>query len=402
MKSMKLFFSMMAMMGMLVFTSCSDDDGPDGPEEPEEPETETLSGSIGTMELDPDVIYIVDGFAYVDDGDVLTIPAGTIIKAEDGQGQDASALIVARGGQIMANGTAESPVIFTSVNDDIQPGETQSTLDPTSLSRGQWGGLILLGNAPVSVDPSASEDGIGKTGYVEGVPADNAFGIYGGSDTEDSSGSLNYVSIRYTGSTLATDEEIQGLTLGGVGNGTSIMNVEVYSSFDDGVEFFGGSVDVTNLLVAYQTDDAIDIDQSYAGTVDNSLVLLFNPSAGNDGMEIDGPEASGINDGGMFTVTNTTIHQLGGANIARLKSGAQGTVSNFVARNFSGQTMLFDGAYDITLADSEFNEDQATAITETDVDMLDMSGNSFSVSSFTTGADESVFGWTFASSQGLF
>ncbi len=362
----------------------------------------TLTGSVGTTTLDASKVYIIDRFAYVDDGDVLTIPAGTILKANDGQGADASALIVARGGKIIAQGTADKPIVFTSINDDIQPGETTSTLNPLTLSEGQWGGLIILGKAPVSVKPADSADGVGKEGYIEGVPASNSFAAYGGDNATDNSGILDYVSIRYTGSTLSTDEEIQGLTLGGVGSGTSISNIEIFSSFDDGVEFFGGSVNIDNLLVAYQTDDAIDIDQSYAGIINNSVVLLYNPSTGNDGMEIDGPEASGVNDGGEFTVKNVTIYQKGGANVARLKSSAQGTIDGLAAKGFSGQTLLLDGASSITVQNSEFNEAESVAITQTDVDVFHSVNNVFSVTSFTKGADESAFAWTFTKERGDF
>lgn len=366
-------------------------------------ETETLGGSIGTRTLTNDKIYIIDRFAYVDDGDVLTINPGTILKANDGDGADASAFIVARGGKIIANGSPENPIIFTSVRDGISLGETESTLDPTqSENQGLWGGLIILGKAPVSVKPSNAADGIGREGFVEGVPSTFEFSKYGGNEDNDDSGELSYVSIRYTGTTLATNEEIQGLTLGGVGSETDISNIEIYSSDDDGIECFGGSVSVTNLLIAYQADDAIDIDMSYSGTIDNALVLLYNGATGNDGMEIDGPEATGVNDTGFFTIQNTTIYQKGAANIARCKSNAQGTIKNFVAKDFNGQTFLLDGAKDITIMDSEFNEAQATAITETDVDSFTNTNNMFSVTSFTKGANETVFDWTFSKSQGLF
>lgn len=425
MKSMKLLFSLLALTALFTFTSCGDDEGPTTPIatctdgiqngnetgvdcggscEPCAAEEVELNGSIGTQTLDASKIYIIDRFAYVDEGDVLTIPAGTILKANDGQGADASALIIARGGKLIAKGTADNPIILTSINDEIQPGETESTIDPTTLSRGQWGGLILLGKAPVSVKPADSADGEGREGYIEGVPSSNSFAIYGGNDSADSSGELEYLSIRYTGSTLSTDEEIQGLTLGGVGSGTKIENIEIYSSFDDGVEFFGGSVNVTNLLVAYQTDDAIDIDQSYSGTVDNAMVFLFNPEAGNDGMEIDGPEAAGVNDGGYFTVKNTTIVQKGGANIARFKSKAQGTVENFAAVDFDGQSLRFEGASDVTIKNSHFNESEQTVYSykeATDEATVTKENNEYSVTP-STGATASSFNWTFSKSTGLF
>ena len=408
MKSIKLIFSLLALAGLFTFTSCGDDDTAEGPD----PVDDTiLSGSIGSRVLDPNVIYTINGFAYVGEGDELTIPAGTIIKAETGDGAASSALVVAKGGKLFANGNASSPVIFTSVDDDILPGETSSSLNVAS-DAGKWGGVILLGNAPVSTGDGDTE------GVVEGVPASFEFAQYGGDDdsVNESSGSLNYVSIRFTGTELQPDEEIQGLTLGGVGRGTSISNIEIISSADDGVEFFGGNVDVTNILVARQQDDGIDIDQNYAGTVENALVLLYNPNGGNDGMEIDGPENETYSDG-EYTIKDLTIYQKeGNANIARFKSGSQGSIMNASFRGFGegeGFTFVSDR---LTITDAEFPQTAWTcgsALSDIDDESENCQTNAtalnpdatnvqFGVSNFTMGADESVFGWTFAKELELF
>src|SRR5690606_38268089 len=135
----------------------------------------------------------------VPDGVTLTIEAGTIVKAEDGSGASASALIVARGGMLNARGTADNPIIFTSVNDGIAPGQTASTLDVEDS--GQWGGLVLLGRAPISV--AAAPGG----GYLEGIPADLDYGWYGGETASDNSGTLDYVSVRFSGVALEEDSE---------------------------------------------------------------------------------------------------------------------------------------------------------------------------------------------------
>src|SRR5690606_37850971 len=133
--------------------------------------------------------------------------------------------------------------------------------------------------------------------YIEGVPAGLSYGEYGGTDAADNSGSLKYVSIRYSGTTVATDSEIQGLTLAGVGNGTTIENIEIFSNKDDGIEFFGGTVNVKNVVVYGQEDDGLDIDQAYAGTIDNALVIQTEKS--DSGLEIDGPEGNAV---GSFTL----------------------------------------------------------------------------------------------------
>jgi hypothetical protein len=173
--------------------------------------------------------------------------------------------MVARGGKLMAVGTADEPIIFTSIEDDIEPGELIGpNLDKDD--KGLWGGVILLGKAPISV-AGATE------AQIEGVPAGETLGLYGGDVADDNSGTLQFVSIRHGGTVIEEGKEINGLTLGGVGSGTTISDIEVFANVDDGVEFFGGSVNVSNLLISYQGDDGIDVDQAYSGTVDGFLVV---------------------------------------------------------------------------------------------------------------------------------
>ena len=178
-------------------------------------------------------------------------------------------------------GTAAEPIVFTSVADNIELGQTAGT-NLTEDDRGLWGGLILLGNAPVSLDGDAAE------AQIEGIPASDTNGLYGGSDPADDSGTVQYVSIRHGGALIGEGNEINGLTLGGVGSGTTIDNVEIVGNVDDGIEFFGGTVNATNLLVWAQGDDGLDIDQAYSGTIDNAVVV--QGSISDHGLEIDGPE----------------------------------------------------------------------------------------------------------------
>ena len=189
--------------------------------------------------LDASVVWTLDGRVFVKDGVTLTIPAGTIIKATGGTGTNASVLVVAQGGKIEAAGTADKPIIMTSVADDIEVGQLAgSNLDQNV--RGLWGGLIVLGKAHVHGDDPAGA----VTQQIEGIPADVAEGLYGGSDDSDSSGTLTYVSVRHGGAEIGADNEINGITFGGVGNGTTLDNLEVVGNVDDGVEFFGNATGI--------------------------------------------------------------------------------------------------------------------------------------------------------------
>jgi hypothetical protein len=207
-------------------------------------------GGTGTVTWTSDKEYILNGFVFVNDSQTLTIEAGTVIRARTGQGSLASALIVARGGRIIAEGIRTNPIIFTVEGDDLKGSIPLET-------RGLWGGLIILGNATINTE--SGED------MIEGIPISEPRGVYGGFDDDDNSGILRYVSIRHGGTNIGEGNEINGLTLGGVGRQTIIDHVEVISNADDGVEFFGGDVNCKNLVVAFCGDDAFDMDQGYHG-----------------------------------------------------------------------------------------------------------------------------------------
>ncbi len=199
-----------------------------------------------------DTVYILDGMVFVDSLATLTIEAGTLIKAEDEQDTDASGLVVTRNAKIFAEGTADRPIIFTSVQDDLQ-----GNLDYTD--RGLWGGVVLLGKAPTNNDGDKAIEGVNEI--------DEQRALYGGDDPNHSSGVFRYVSIRHTGINVgsSTGNEIQGLSAGGVGAGTVLEYVESYSSDDDGFEFFGGTVNTRYLIAAFCSDDAFDWDQGFSG-----------------------------------------------------------------------------------------------------------------------------------------
>lgn len=327
-----LFLTMLATAAS--FVGCKED-----PIEDPTPSTNYEHSDFITADetWDANGIHILKNRVIVKEGVTLTINPGALIKGEVGVGPNASVLVIAKGATINAAGTATNPIIFTSVADEIALGEkTGANLDETS-AKGFWGGLIVLGKAPISPKTGATEQ-------IEGIPADVVEGNYGGDNPEDNSGVITYVSIRFGGALIGEGNEINGLTLGGVGNGTTINHIEVVGNVDDGIECFGGSVNIDDAIVMYQGDDAFDVDQAYSGTIDNFIYIAGATS--DHGLEIDGPEGS-ENAGGQFTLRNGSLK--GNATqgeFADFRSGAQGMVDNLY---FFG----FNSAADVELDDDK-------------------------------------------------
>lgn len=204
----------------------------------------------GTTTWTNDKDYLLEGMVFVNDGQTLTIEPGTVIRAKTGQGTAASAFIVARGGTIIADGTSSEPIIFTCEDDDLE-GSIQVE------AKGLWGGVILLGDARLN--------SLYNENHIEGIPLSEPRGTYGGEFDADNSGILRYVSIRHGGTNIGEGNEINGLTLGGVGSETIIEHVEVISNADDGFEFFGGSVNCKYIIASLCSDDAFDYDEGFRG-----------------------------------------------------------------------------------------------------------------------------------------
>ena len=259
-----------------------------------------------------DNIYLLDGYVFLEEGGTLNIEAGTVIKGlvDPTNGTDnASALIIGKGAQIFASGSPEAPIIFTAEDDN--------TSDPTDFlvtDRGEWGGLIILGNAPINNE--------GGSTNIEGIPSDNGKAIYGGTDIADNSGVLKYVSIRHGGAVLQANDEINGLTLGGVGNGTVIDYIEVIANDDDGIEWFGGTVDVKHAIVAFCADDAMDTDDGWAGRLQYGFVIQGDDRADNGG-EHDGGSAANMSNFSDPIFANCTYIGSGSENNGKdgLKNG---------------------------------------------------------------------------------
>jgi hypothetical protein len=245
-------------------------------------EIQSSVDGVGTTTWTKDKEYVLNGFVYVNQGQTLTIEKGTIIKGASGTGASASALIVAKGGKIIAEGTADEPIIFTSIADNIKysnEGVLEVSANLKATDRGLWGGLIILGDARTNTVPS--------TKNIEGIPTTETRGEYGGANDADNSGVLKYVSIRHGGSNIGADNEINGLTLGAVGEGTVIENIEVYANSDDGIEWFGGTVGVKYAVVSHCGDDSFDYDQGWRGK-GQFWVAIQSDDAGDRGGEHDG------------------------------------------------------------------------------------------------------------------
>ena len=366
----------------------------------------TKSGLISANETwSADSIYILEGRVVVDAGVTLTVEAGTIIKGEEGDGANASVLIVGKGGMVDMQGTADKPIVMTSVLDNINVGQRNgSNLDETD--KGLWGGFIILGDATISADASEA--------LIEGLPANEPWAVYGGSNDADNSGTISYVSVRHGGTLIGDGNEINGITLAGVGSATVVNNIEVVANVDDGVEFFGGSVNASNIVVWAQGDDAYDIDQAYSGTIDN-FVYVAGPDS-DHGMEVDGPEGTM---GAGFTATNGTLYGMS-AEIADFRDSAMGTVQNIYITGFDDA-----GDWELDETGSAYNyENGLLNFAGIEIDMtnytagktlaevfMDKSGavSAWDPSTFATvvtaptvGADESKLAWTYAAMKGAF
>ena len=398
----------------LVFTGCMNDEAPPILEDPgnsgnSENNTVSVSGMISeSTTWTNDNIYVLNQKVVVPSGVVLTIQAGTIIKGTEGTGSLASALIVAQGGKLNAVGTATEPIIFTSINDNIEIGQTAGTnLDETNS--GLWGGLIVLGYAP------SSFSGDVEVVQIEGIPADDTFGLYGGDNATDNSGVYKYISIRHGGALIGEGNEVNGLTLGGVGSGTVIENIEVVANVDDGIEFFGGTVNASNLLVWAQGDDALDIDQGYSGTIDNAVVILGANS--DHAFEIDGPEGTAT---GSFTLRNSTIVGYAvteNGEYADYRSRAMGRTENIYAYGFKDSSdveldndgvatnyndgLLTFGAWEIVLPAgvSEVTDIFVNKAEAVEVSGFGSTATAVSEGASTVGATTSLLSWTYANAK---
>lgn len=374
----KNLFYLFIMSIAIVFASCDKDD----PVDPKPVEDKNLAGSItGVRTLDATIEYALVGPLLVEDGGVLNIPAGTTIKAKKGF---SSYILVLQGGKIYVNGTADKPVTMTA--------------DVANAEQGHWGGLIINGKAPLA-DPKE-----------KGSTEINSAYLYGGSDPKDNSGSITYLKLEYTGARSSANVEHNGLTLNGVGNGTKIENLFIPNGADDGIEFFGGSVNVKNLLVVNSDDDMFDFTQGYNGTLENCYgiweVGFVSTESDPRGVEADGnldglyPEYPNQSD---FKIKNMTIDLRLAANttdgyymhdVIKVRRGAKATIENALVK---GQGQVKDL---VDLTDGKGAAQESTTISLTNSLTTPFSGKevngtgNVTIKAGNTGCPTNIFAWT--------
>ena len=288
--------------------------------------------------------YIIDGSVVVTNGATLTIDPGTLIKAMPGEMPKVSMLVIAQDGKINAKGTANQPIVFTSLDDNITTVNETSMLQASA--QGLWGGIVILGDAPL-----APESGEESTFYI-GLDPSETSSYYGGNNSTHNGGVLEYVSIRHGGAHIGTGNDSNGLTLCAVGSETTLNNIEIFANQDDGVEFFGGTVNASNILVYHQGDDGVDIDEGYAGTIENVKIVL-GPSS-DSGIEINAGSSST-----RFRMANFSLigdSETESQAILRIGEGASGAIDGLSVSNFSSAAKIHVDSQAVTFTNVSSTE----------------------------------------------
>ncbi|GAA5085679.1 hypothetical protein GCM10023210_06740 [Chryseobacterium ginsengisoli] len=307
---LKIIIAAFIIGSSFVIHSCSKDDEETGTiavvgiaQDPSNFKGEVTNGQVVT--LDATKVYVLNGPVKVKDGGKLVIPAGTRIVATTGA---ASYILVEQGGQIYANGTVNSPVSFTS----------------SAATTGTWGGLIICGKAPINTGTTSSSE-IGNS-------------TYGGTSAADNSGSLTYVRIENAGINFATGIKFNGLSLFGIGSETKVENIALVNGAEDGIQIYGGTVNVSNIVSVGNEDDAFVWTDGWIGTGNNIYTKRKTSGTGNTGIK-------GINNATNIaatpiskpTISNVTL--LGGttgeSNAIRLESGSYASFKNIVISNWA-------------------------------------------------------------------
>lgn len=281
--------------------------------------------------------YRLSGVVFVKNNATLTIEPGTFVIGQPGS-QPPSVLIVTSAGKIMAEGTRSRPVIMT------------SSLDFGQRTRGDWGGLLLLGKAPINVGANAggrpNTDG---EFFIEGLPATDET-KYGGTDATHDCGTLRYVRVEYAGSILAPNNETNSFTWGGCGSRTKSEYLQAIYGLDDAFEWFGGNNDAKYLVGGLGADDYIDYQLGYTGKIQYGIFYQSPDSKGNRGIEGDNSEynqsATPLSNPQMYNLTfvgsGTPGFDEANAPGIYLRRGAAGDLNNIIVTNFYSAGVFVD------------------------------------------------------------
>lgn len=291
-------------------------------------DTAVLPNTItGTTQLDPSLVYLLQGTTLVKSGGKLIIPAGTIIISEIGTDKY---IAVEQGGKIEINGTNDNPVVMKSAGSN--PGD--------------WGGLLLCGEG-------ITTEGVDAIAEVGGL-------IYGGTNNSDNSGSIDFLVIRGAGAQINADSQYNGLTLYSVGSQTHIANVAVIDGADDGIEFFGGAASATNLYFENNEDDSVDWTEGWSGTITNTYILN-NGSSFSTALEGDGDN----NNPSFVNLTAINTSNPGSGIALQFKKQSGGTFTNILLTDYGTnvdmkdngplQNIIVNGVPLITPQDNVFN-----------------------------------------------
>ena len=345
-----------------------------------DPQTIFLSGTYTEdLTLDANNTYKINGSLIMASGTTLTIPACMTIEAL-ASGSDVY-IAISQGARIVANGTQDCPIVFTS--------------DAANPAAGDWGGLILLGRAPINSVTGTNT----STSEIASLP-------YGGNISDDDSGSLNYVRVEYSGGAADGQSENNGFSFYGVGSGTEVNYIQAYAGKDDGIEFFGGTVNANYVTVINAEDDSVDWTEGYSGTLTN--VYISNRITDDKAIEADGYNTDFSNATGTFskpTVNNLTIvgqgTAAGHAEAIRLRAGTQGIFNNVHITGYiegfdlddqdTGNGVISDDLQvtNVTFVDVTTKVKNDTTVSFTDADFYTGEGNGTTTDYATWGA-----GWT--------
>ena len=282
-------------------------------------------------------VYVCEGTVFVEDGATLNIEAGTLVKFKPNvSGTEPSALIICRGAKMFATGTVNDPIIFTAEADDITD---PSDLGPTDNAL--WGGIALLGKAFTTKNGNTEVN-------VEGIPTTEPRGIYGmpaGQNVDnDNSGVMRYCSIRHGGSALTSGSELNGLTLAAVGSGTTLEYIDIYANSDDGIEFFGGTVNLKYASVSFCEDDSYDWDETFTGKGQFWFSIQRDDVADN-GWECDGStpdNTTPFSDPVVYNATHIGSGAAGAAGNATgwlLRAGTKGLIANSIVTEMKNKAI---------------------------------------------------------------